>query len=509
MPAQQMLLESTAASSVTFDHFISPTGDDNNVGSLAAPWAITSLIAGSANNNRMASKRIGLIAGTYNISGFTQNTGSFSYNLCSLPAGTSSSATYLASCDTSGHYSARAATITWGTANATIYNGFLGNNVTSKGSGSYITIDGIVINGNGCVGPCGHLIQFYAGTNWSATSSLNAGETGNIVINCDLSNLGITDGGGNYALVFFEGNYLCTVQNNYLHDVTITPAQGGATDGAHLGATCEIGCYGNQYIYNTIYNTPGGIWVKEGNTGTVAAYNYLYFVGANGAYGASEACAPFMGFDDAEGNPNTGPAGYLIYQLHHNIVDTCTMAYCTLDNAPGSLASCHAWNNTTYDSIAGTWRGWLMGAQGSASAQFYNNVYVTSGNGSGATTGQPGKLNLNTSHFANVNNNCYYSIGGSYPTFWGLGSTGYSAFSTYKTAIQSLVAGSESASLNADPQFTVGTANLVAGAGPVQFQLGAGSPCLGTAGFGGTNMGAWDAGVTQIGCSFKQSGPWS
>ena len=43
------------------------TGNDNNPGTLAQPWALTSFIQGSANNNKMAGKRIGIIAGNYTI----------------------------------------------------------------------------------------------------------------------------------------------------------------------------------------------------------------------------------------------------------------------------------------------------------------------------------------------------------------------------------------------------------------------------------------------------------
>jgi hypothetical protein len=306
------------------------------------------------------------------------------------------------------------------------------------------------------------------------------------------------------------------VQNCYLHDVPPIGTSLGS-DASHTAATLEICCYGNQYLYNTCYNAPSFVWTKEGNTGTIAAYNYVYLTGLSGAYGTGAYCSPFSGFDDAENYPNVGPAGYLIYQIHHNILDSCAgpSAQNQVTSGPGSTQSRYAWNNTTYDSLGLAWRGWQMGCTGNNSdsttavGQYYNNIYVTNPNSSGLPSQslEAGKLNINAGHFSNVNNNCWYSVGGSYTDWWGITQTFYSSFSAWQTAVNASLAGSESASINSDPQFTVGTTNLVAGNGPAQFTLAGGSPCVGT-GIGSVNMGAWDGTVTQIGCSFKQSGPW-
>ncbi len=261
-------------------------------------------------------------------------------------------------------------------------------------------------------------------------------------------------------------------------------------------------------MYNTFYNGPGGIWEKEGNTGTIAAYNYFYYIGAGGVYGSAEYCSALMGWDDTEGMPNTGPAGYLTYQIHHNIIDTCVSPRKNQDTAPGSLQSTSAWNNTVYDKNSGAWPGWMMGSHGGADTEFYNNVYVTNNpNSDGSNAAQSGKLNINSSNFSQVDYNCYHSANGTTTAMWGVATTNYSSaqFSSYQSAVQGIVAGSESHSLSADPEFTVGTLNVVSGGGPAQFKLASGSPCVGT-GKGGVNMGAWDGTVTQIGCSFAPNG---
>ena len=58
-----------AQTATTFDFYISTNGDDGNPGTVSSPWAITSLISNSPNNSKIAGKRVGLIAGTYNVAG--------------------------------------------------------------------------------------------------------------------------------------------------------------------------------------------------------------------------------------------------------------------------------------------------------------------------------------------------------------------------------------------------------------------------------------------------------
>ena len=147
-------------------------------------------------------------------------------------------------------------------------------------------------------------------------------------------------------------------------------------------------------------------------------------------------------------------------------------------------------------------RGWMTGSNSGAQVQFYNNIYMTT-NGSGVV--YQGKIVLTSRLFSKLNNNCYYSVNGSYTSFWDIfpGST-YTTFASWKSEVNSVVAGSESNSLNVNPQFSL-PGGYAAGGGAAQFKLSAGSPCVGT-GSGGVNMGAWDGTTTQIGCSFAPGG---
>lgn len=502
--AGQFNLQVVAASS-SFDYYIGPragidtnplsaaNGNDANPGTLAAPWALTSFQNTSSNNSKMAGKRIGILAAQYTMSGITTSLNVNEANLLNIPGGTVSAQTYVGSSNTSGVYSARAATITW-TGGVSV-PGIIGGAPSGSGyaaSVGYITIDGLIVNGNGLDANSsggGHLVMFN-NVNASRSSSLNAANTGIVVQNCELYGVvPAASSGGNYAGLFFSGAYNCVIQNNYIHDCRSAGPQPDHTDGI-----LEIGSYGNQYINNTFYNCTGGaIESKEGNTGTICAYNYVYSCATSG-FGQSSV---FEGFDGGAGNPNPGPAPTTQF-LHHNICDGCGPIYKETGNTNFTTISTTMYNNTVYDTNTGSVQGWLAYAQGGASSQYYSNIYMTSA-GSSGSAGRPGKINLAPGAYGTVDYNCYYSATASYTAFWGLSGTAYNSLATWQTAISA-----EAHSISTSPGFS---GSIVSGNGPVQFQLGGGSACLGT-GSGGVNMGAWDGVVTAIGCSFKQSGSW-
>jgi parallel beta helix pectate lyase-like protein len=147
-----------------FDYFISPTGDDNNPGTLASPWSITAF------NSKMSTysgKRVGIIgdvAGVqtpiqygrvsgvqtslYSILNTQQN-----QPVLNLNGGTSSNSTVIASCNSSGVYTPRWAIIDAsnpsGGAHATLDTASLmgqnGNTSRQVPNPGYITIDGLTI----------------------------------------------------------------------------------------------------------------------------------------------------------------------------------------------------------------------------------------------------------------------------------------------------------------------------------------------------------------------------
>ena len=57
---------SSQPSGTTFDYYVSTTGSDSNAGTLASPWAITAINTKQAT---YAGKRVGLLPGTYDVSG--------------------------------------------------------------------------------------------------------------------------------------------------------------------------------------------------------------------------------------------------------------------------------------------------------------------------------------------------------------------------------------------------------------------------------------------------------
>ena len=100
------LIRPARAQSASFDYYIGPNGSNSNPGTLASPWSITAL---NSNQSTYGGKRVGIIAGTYNVYSIwsgVKNTPTLRVN-----GGTPSSPTYIASCDANGNYLPRGATI--------------------------------------------------------------------------------------------------------------------------------------------------------------------------------------------------------------------------------------------------------------------------------------------------------------------------------------------------------------------------------------------------------------
>lgn len=478
IPASVMLpawMTARAQTTTTFDFYISTTGNDGNPGTLAAPWAITSLQARDphGNNAKMAGKRVGLIAGTYTIDVSVTHSlvASNDNDHCtfSLPPGSSSAPTYLASCDTNGNYSPRAAIFVLTPAGYRTINAFLGVDYMASGD-PWVTIDGVVINGNGADTVGGgygnegcHLIAFRSGT----TDSYNNPGTakGFVVQNCEVYGINATDGGGNDAAVWFQGTNGAVLQNCYIHDVN----KSDQVD--HCHGHEEYGCQNSQLLYNTFANCTGGAMEsKTGCMNNVAAYNYVYKC-AQGSGGSNTSC--IQGWDGGE----TPDGAASKFQVHHNIFDGCGRV-CFGEWFNALHENGFAWyNNTIYNSgpvvlqATGPW------------VQHYNNLYVVI---SGSASGVASFTNGDTNPLAF---DCVYGTAGNYS----------GAFSGQTES--GLMTGK-------DPLLTAGTTSVVSGKGASQFQLASGSPCIGAGRVGGVtsgaacNIGAWDGTVRQIGCSF-------
>ena len=504
----QLWIPKAWGQTATFDFYISTTGNDANPGTLAQPWALTSFIQGSANNNKMAGTRVGIIAGNYTITAaFPEHNTDYQYCKLNLPNGTATSSTYVASSDTNGNYSPRAATITWGGGTSTS-NAMIGGGQNSNAA--YIHIDGIRINANGVqctTAGGGHIVQFY-GNNLNAnfrSESTSASGPGIIVENCELWNMDpqptIT---GNYAAIAMVAVMAPIIRNNLIHDVLYTGSDSNIV--SHIAGCMDLGCSNSHYLNNTIYNCPSGIWVKEGSTGTLCAYNYIYNCATTGTEQGGY-CAAFLGFDGQGGNPNPGPAP-TTQLIHHNVMDNCGVTHRFGNNYPqNSTIAVWAYNNTVYETTSNGVRGWDMAVTGDT-AKFYNNIHVNAAGGSGAPGSvYAGKVNISRGQYTTVDYNAYYSTSASYNSWWqlvvnGVNTTNYNSLGSWQSAT-----GAEAHSIASNPNFNFGSGH-VTGRGANQFQLASGSPCLRT-GLSGVNMGAWDGSTTQIGCSFAPGGAGS
>ena len=463
-----------AQTAAPFDYYISTTGSDGNPGTLAQPWAITSLQAANGNNSRMRGKRIGLLPGTYNIVNLPQP-GDYQHPILRPPPGSATATTYLASSDASGNYLARTATIQWGGSGS---SPALGPNCDDPG---YLVIDGLIVDAGGYSTSNGNSPQ---GTiSFSSNGGGSPSSAGNIqgcgVQNCEVRNMGATPYGNNQALIFASGYSGFFVKNCILHNCH-KPSQPD-----HCHGYQEYTNQNSRITNNTIYDCDTGVHAKEGCSGTTFAYNYIY----------NCQVAAIQGVDGATGNPNTPGAPY---SVHHNIIDGCGSTHACDVN--GQAYQGLSWyNNTIYNHQGGAVNGLDLRAARSNLIQCYNNIVVCTANGSGPYYGT---VAVSPGGFAVLDYNCYELA--SYSAGWGLngasgGNTTYNSLAAWQSASRA-----DANSIVGSPTFA---AAITSGAGPAQFKLSANSPCNGRGRVGGVssgaacNLGAWDGTVTQIGAS--------
>ncbi len=453
---------SAAAGGAPFDYYLSTTGNDSNAGTVGAPWAMTSLQDTNSNNALMAGKRVGFIGGTYNVASMTSGSSPSDYQhpIFHIPSGSSGSPTYVGSSDASGHESPRAAVFV--SSSSAGVNAVFGQNPNSAG---YWTLSGVVINGNSY--PNSLVYASYPTS--PGTIYTGAGTAPGIAIqNCEIYGIAATAVGANEACIFLQGALNAIVTNNKLHDVT-KPAQ---PDHAHCYE--EYACSGTQFTYNTVYNATSGAEAKAGSGGTIVAYNYLYNCSTNA----------LEGFDGAEGNPNSPSTAY---SIHHNVFDSCGPVHaCDVNNTTSQAIDWHS--NTIYDTRSNSNVTLDLRSSAANLITLHDTIVVATANSGGDSYGG---LALTSGGVVESDYNCFdynTNTGG-----WGLSGTLQNSLSAWQSA-----ASLDAHSIASNPQFV---STIVPGAGPNQFKLGSGSPCLGT-GTGGINMGAWDGLATQIGSNF-------
>ena len=453
----------------TFNYYIAASScSDSNSGTVASPWCITSLQSGSSNQTAIAQHRVGLLPGTYSMSALTGD-GNYEDPLLNIPAGVSGTPTYVGSSDSSGHYSARTATL-----DLTGYTGantIIGQN---NGGSGYWTVDGIVINGEG-TGSSGsqapRLIAWYA-------STTNGGVT---IENSEFYGLnGGSTCSGNCALIYQNTAadtccvYGTLIKNNYLHNITSSTPD-------HTHGFEDYWSQGTQIIDNTFANMTEAIDGKEGDSNDTIANNYFYNM-------SSSSGVTIRGYDGATSNPNstTLPAA----TVDHNVFDSVGQILRGGDVNSSYTTQPDIWyNNTAYLTQSGSFVGMdLRGNSTYGVVTQYNNIFDYTANTGG---GSYGGLALTSGQVTQSDYSDYYlhtNTGG-----WGLSGTLYNTLSAWTTASTY-----DAHSTTGNPTFST---TIVPGNGPTQFQLGSGSAAMGT-GMGGDNMGAWDTGTTQIGASW-------
>ena len=472
----------------TFNFFISTTGSDSNSGtSVGSPWAITSLIDNNSNNHLIAGKNVGLIAGTYDISALTSgdfpgsNSNNYPYPILHLPAGSATASTYIASCNSSGVYTARASTIII-TASNTGCNSIMGQD---QGGNGYWTIDGIVFDGGGTFpstggfqgGNGGDLISYFP-------SGLSAGPA--VIQNCELRNLIITSGSGeNKSLLSMQGQANSVITNCYFHDLA------HPSDTFHCHA---IECYnsnGAQISLNTFVNCNSAIDFKVNNVGGNVFGNYVAPTTINGA---------FFGFD---GNQLTQTN--IANSIHHNVFDNAGQVR---ENDVNStiLQNINFYNNTVYDTRSGSKTIVDLRCTGTGnSSTVYNNIYVST-TGSGSASGAYAIISPPNSTISDYQCFAFATL----TQMWGVNyPASVVTFNSLASWQASSTAGNPDAhSISGGSSFPAFVSSITVGNGPTQFQLGGSSPCLnagktgGTSGGSSVNMGAWDGTYSTIGANF-------
>jgi hypothetical protein len=540
----------------TFDFYVSPTGSDTNDGkTVSTPWSIKSLSLWSpsswpggpftaqsaANCALTAGKRVGLMPGTYDISGLmvTGTNGAPGGGNNSAPAGalhllggTSSSTTYWGSCDATGHYSPRTATL-----NAKGSNGLFGGGVSSGagnsrgpmvvhcvnfptfGGNGFATIDGLRFTGG----------QFQ-GTRFGSGSTNDGPAIVNPVLqtNCEFTGFGFNAGStpDNVNQTWVDHNTSAvTISNNWYHD-SVGPTAGS---GDHFNAIQVWGfsatnlCVGTVLQYNTCVNS-GNVYGKEGGIhGSFVLNNFIDVSMFTSEAGVQD----FSGL--GQSISNTLLTAQTVIQnnivLQHGNTAACDEALGGMStttsgtNGNGWMTPVIVRNNTVINAAgSGAIVGYVQvqaGSHGVGQAQCYNNLYANpagSGgtlNGAGVWRANPAALLLmdyNLSPATNMNNNWVVSNNATLSS-----GTTFSTPAAFGAAI--LAGGGPSGVASHD---VLGAASFVnTGLYAAKYQLNSGTPGQGAGRIGGvssgavTDMGAWGGldfntglPVTQIGCSF-------
>ena len=491
----------------SFDFFISTTGSDSNAGSLAAPWSITAI---SSHQSTYGGKRLGIIAGTYNVATALAALGTNDILLNINGGPSTSQKTYVAACDTSGNYLAPTlanggpfVVINCGTTANQTNNAFvIGcantlNSPTPTNLGNFI-LDGIAIR------------------NFWWTPVLVGAQGGSPVSNWVIQNCEIGNGSQNQttthpAAIDCGSSQNGLVTNCWIHDIVNT-----AADADHQTGLEQWGfspqSFGLTVDHCTFTNSPGVYVVsRAGDVVWGTTVQYCFFDLTNTGVNFNSGRAFFGG--SCLDSPSSQLSGS---SFHHNIVKGgFSMQDC---GTPGTASSSSGTGNwvTTLQLYNNTWdlagysapaNGFRMSENAGQSGLFscYNNLFFD--NGAGNFSGPNGYVASNVDGFAVLNYNIY-GTKNAFTTFPSgatsiTGANEQISFASWKTA----TGGDANSTTNATNPFNV---NFSSGILAAAYQVASGSVAFQAGKVGGIssgatcNAGAWDGTVTQIGCSFAQ-----
>jgi hypothetical protein len=423
--------EARAQTVSTFDYYISPKGDDNNSGTLTSPWSITAL---NSKQSTYAGKRIGIIGDQgliqYGTVGGVQRTLYSLYQAAAkaaqvllLNGGPSGSQpTYLASCDSSGVYSARLAIIDASdpsTGNKPTVEAALiaQNTYTNLGvvaNWGNVTVDGLTIRNFTF-----SALMFY-GTNGTGTQINNL-----IIKNCEIyngQNVATTD---NPGAIWIDGANNGLITNNKIHDLQ---TNAGTAPWGLLGYI-QFNSFGMQVTNCTFYNC---VAVSQKDSWQQMEVSYCYL--GYGAWGSAQSGGALLSATVHNLVTQTG----LTSNFHHNIC----IGPVDLDgeSSQQNHGQLNMYNNTFYGAYNGARKMDAIYCNlGNAGGHwaFYNNlVYSPYGYDGLATSVQPGTMyittiNANPSWFSQCDYNAY-GAGMTFGYGWNGGQYGL-ASSTWKS----------------------------------------------------------------------------
>lgn len=363
-----------AGTPTTFDYYISADGDDNNPGTLSAPWSITAL------NSKMAvyaGKSIGIIGNSSSSptvinAGRVNGTVTSLYSLYQSQPGDNSEAvlllnggasgsqpTYLATCDQNGNYSPRSAVIDGSDpstgAQPTVSAAFIGQNqyqstvqVPNYGN---VVVDGLVIRN-----------FTYAGLLFAGNSSAPVNNL--VVKNCELYNQQNVVSNNNPGAIKLNTANNATITNCFIHDLKTNAA--GTSSQMQACGIIQFWSVGTIITKCTFYNCCA-ISNKDGWQSMSVSYCYCGW----GTFGS-----PYSG---ASQYSNLGGTiqNYLCgsgetVEFHHNILIGPLLAWG--ESGQANEGTVIIYNNTFYKPAG-------LGASDSGLAAFLDYHDETSGGG--------------------------------------------------------------------------------------------------------------------------------